>query len=110
MTDNERVWQARVEAWRTSGQTTAAFAKTGGFSASTLRNWLSRLGGAHPPRAPRHPRAPAPAAPQFVRVVPRPRVQDDALVVAVGEARITVRRGFPPALLREVVSALGEAR
>jgi hypothetical protein len=46
----------------------------------------------------------------MARVVPASARAEDAIVIAVGTARVAVRAGFDPALLRQVVRALGEAR
>jgi len=47
---------------------------------------------------------------RMVRVVPIAIGADDPIVVAIGAARVAVRRGFDPALLRDVVRALGDGR
>jgi hypothetical protein len=46
----------------------------------------------------------------MMRVVPSAARADDPIVVAIGGARVAVRAGFDPALLRQVVRALGEGR
>jgi hypothetical protein len=46
----------------------------------------------------------------MARLVPAPARAEDAIVIAVGTARIAVRAGFDPVLLRQVVAALGAAR
>lgn len=43
----------------------------------------------------------------MVRVVPVTGSTADALTVRIGAARVEVRSGFDPGLLRELVSALG---
>jgi lambda repressor-like predicted transcriptional regulator len=97
---NETVWRARVRAWEASGLSTAQFARRHGFSASTLRNWASRRK--------------RPAAPQFLRLVPKAPTVPPApattrpVVIEVGTARVLVTSGFDAALLRDVVRALGE--
>jgi|SRR5271170_3708157 hypothetical protein len=109
MTATQTKWSERVQAWRASGKTADEYASAFEFQASTLRYWASRL---------KTESAEKPAV--IARVVRR---QSRALVVergdagvqaevevAVGEARIIVRRGFDAELLRQVAAALGGAR
>jgi hypothetical protein len=109
MTATQTKWSERVQAWRASGKTADEYASAFEFQASTLRYWASRL---------KTESAEKPA--EIARVVRR---QSRALVVeggdagvqaevevAVGEARIIVRRGFDAELLRQVAAALGGAR
>ena len=105
MTENETKWSERVREWRASGQKAKAFAEGREFKASTLVYWASclrqgRIGDARPRK--RQSRV------RMARVVPKSRRPDDAIVVTVGVARVTVRPGFDGALLRQVVRALGE--
>lgn len=112
MTDTEKKWSERVSAWRASGETAEEFAETAGFEPTTLRYWASRLKSRKAAAAP----AAVPRPVAMARVV-RPgktahemeRSRDDLgqLVVAIGEARIVIGREFDPALLRDVVAALG---
>lgn len=106
MTPTAAKWSDRVRDWRASGKTAEEFAAGQNFEATTLRYWASRLKteGATKP------------APPMARVV---RVRSaqvghvgaaSELEVAVGGARIVVRRGFDAELLREVAAALGAAR
>jgi hypothetical protein len=109
MTATQTKWSERVQAWRASGKTAHEYASAFEFQASTLRYWASRL---------KTESAEKPAV--IARVVRR---KSRALVVergdagvqaevevAVGEARIIVRRGFDAELLRRVAAALGGAR
>ncbi len=86
-------WEARVQAWRASGQDASAFVVGKGFEASTLRWWASRLGRDEP-----------------LRIVPVVARSSSAargdVVVEVGDARVRVTPGFNGALLAEVVRAL----
>lgn len=86
-------WSKRVDAWRASGLTAAAFAGRGGFSERTLRYWAWRLG--------RDARA-------FVRVVRETPAAGAAasIVVELGDARVLVSAGFDRATLRDVVAVL----
>jgi hypothetical protein len=92
-------WEARVRAWRTSGQDASSFAAGKGYEASTLRWWSSRLGRAEEPV-------------RFVPVIaraPTSQAQGD-VVIEVGSARVRVTTGFDGALLAQVVRALGGER
>lgn len=92
----EAVWAERVRAWRESGETAEEFARSRGFAASTLHGWSSRLSRTERPR--------------FLRLVPKaPALTSSApeLVIEVGGARVRVAAGFDPALLAQVVRALG---
>jgi hypothetical protein len=91
-------WQERVQAWRTSGESARAFAEKRGYAPATLRYWSSRLGTAE--------------APRFLRLVPKAppataSASPSELVVEVGAARVRVAVGFDPALLADLVTALG---
>lgn len=94
----EQAWSERVRAWRASGQTAAEFAQGRGFAAATLTWWSSRLRqGTRPAFVQLVAKSAAPAPPP-------------ELVVEVGGARVRVAAGFDPALLADVVRALGAAR
>jgi hypothetical protein len=115
MRTTEARWAERVRDWRASGKTAEAFADGQQFEASTLRYWASRLKTAAPP-----PPAEAAASKKvaMARVVRRRRsrpvagrdVETAEIAIAIGDARITVSRGFDPELLRHVVAALGGGR
>lgn len=99
-TTNESLWAERVRAWRASGEPVAHFVRGRGYSASALRSWAQRLGPVEP-------------SPRFLRVVPsKPAPAPGALemVLEVGAVRVRVAPGFDPALLAEVVRALGGGR
>jgi hypothetical protein len=109
MTETETKWAGRVSEWRQSGKAAEEFAEGRGFEASTLRFWASRLKkvkaepGGNPPVV------------RLARVVRRSRLPlvdgaDAGVVVEVGRARVTVRRGFDPSVLREVLDALQGGR
>ena len=107
MTETEAKWSERVREWKASGRTAKEFAEGRDFKASTMVYWASCLrtgaGGARRTTK-REPRV------RMVRVLRSSPRAEDAIVVAVGAARVAVRAGFDPALLREVVRALGDAR
>ena len=100
-TTNDSLWAERVRAWRASGESVAHFVRGRGYSASALRSWAQRLGPAEP-------------SPRFLRVVPSkpaPAAGDGPeLVLEVGAVRVRVAPGFDPALLADVVRALGATR
>jgi hypothetical protein len=95
-------WAARVEAWRTSGQSAPVFCDGKGFSPGGLRYWASRLGKTGPGKDVR-----------LARVVRGPRVTERAetpILIEVGVARVGIRRGFDPEALRAVLEVLGGHR
>jgi hypothetical protein len=105
MTETQTKWTERVREWKASGRTAKEFAEGREFKASTLVYWASCLRRGSGDTA--QPRKRPAGRIRMVRVVaggPRP----DAIVVAVGGARVTVRPGFDPALLKQVVRALGD--
>jgi hypothetical protein len=107
MTETETKWSERVREWKSSGRTAKEFAEGRDFKASTLVYWASclRTGNGDAPRAKKRERHV-----RMVRVVPTTVRVEDTIVVAIGGARVAVRTGFDPALLRQVVRALGDAR
>ncbi len=107
MTETEAKWSERVREWKASGRTAKEFAEGREFKASTLVYWRSclRMGiGGSPGAKKRDPRI------RMVRVVPVSARAEEAIMVAIGPARVAVRTGFNPALLRQVVRALGDER
>jgi hypothetical protein len=122
MPTTQEKWAERVRAWRSSGKTAEEFASELDFEASTLRYWASRLkstaaSAAAAPTETAGKRSRTRPTAMIARVV-RQRTDDTARVegaaptleVVVGSARIAVRRGFEPEVLRQVVAALGGAR
>jgi hypothetical protein len=105
MTETEAKWAGRVAEWRQSGEGAEEFAEGRGFEGSTLRFWSSRL------KTKSGEATKAKPSVRLARVVRRvspatPGRDDAGIVVEVGLARITVRRGFDPAVLRDVVASL----
>ena len=94
-----------MKAWRRSGQTAPMFSQGKGFTPSALRYWATRL----EKLAGREP-SPVVAMARVVR--PSDGPIDDRMTLELGGSpvRITVRRGFDGALLREVIEALGAPR
>jgi len=109
VTENEARWAERVAEWRQSGKSAMVFAAGREFTASSLRYWATKLKSTARPPAPAFARIvrPGPVAGIEAR---RPPSENDGVEVIVGDARIVVRRGFDPVLIRELVSALGESR
>ncbi len=89
-------WAKRVQRWKQSGLTAAAFARREGLNAGTLAWWSSKLG-----RAQR-------AAPPVVEVVVPPRVETTLTVEMRGGARLTVPVGFDEDTLRRLLRLLEE--
>ena len=88
-----------------------------GISDSSLRWWEKQLAkreaSTPPPSLEASPAKPRTRSPSLARVVrPGEAITDEdaGIALVVGEISIAVRRGFDPALLREVVHALSEAR
>jgi hypothetical protein len=90
---NRQEQRAEVTAWRASGMTLAQFAKSRGYSRSSLEKWA---------RTVREERTAI--EPKFVRLEIAGQPE---LVVEVGTVRIRVGRGFDASLLRDIVTALG---
>jgi hypothetical protein len=102
MTATQAKWADRVLEWRSSGQSAEQYAEGREFKGSTLRYWASMIKRMEPGEAP----APAGRV-RMARVVVRKAPADPTIEVAVGAARVVVRAGFDPALLRQVIVALG---
>jgi len=105
MTETESKWAARVDEWRASGKSAQEFSQGKGFSAGGLRYWASRLGKARQEASTQQAR--------LARVVrsrkPTPAAETP-IVIEVGDARLGVRRGFDPGVLRAVLDVLGGGR
>ncbi len=90
-------WAKRVQRWKQSGLTAAAFARREGLNAGTLFWWSSKLG-----------RTVA-AAPPVVEVVVPPKVETTAFTVEMrGGARVTMPVGFDENTLRRLLRLLEE--
>ena len=109
MTETQAKWAVRVSEWRQSGKSAEEFAEGRGFEGSTLRYWSSRLKHGTDTVPPETPPV------RMARVVRRSKLAADAttkataeagIVVEVGAARVTVRRGFDRLLLRELIESL----
>jgi transposase len=96
-------WQRRVTQWKKSGLTAEVFAAQQGLHPGTLRWWSSAL---------RRPAAAPGAEIGFARLVaadaePSASAEPAALELVLPSGRIVrVRRGFDPALLRELLAVV----
>lgn len=105
-------WAELVDEWESKGGSARAFAEERGIAEASLRWWkheLSRRSRNEPARrspGPTPKREPQLAIAKVVREGERGAPAE--VVVVVGAARIVVRRGFDPGLLREVIRALQE--
>ena len=99
-------WKKRVTEWKSSGLTSAAFAARRGLNPRTLLWWSSTL------RRPAARDVRCAAEVGFARVVAvdgaaARSVEPAALELVLASGRVVrVRRGFDPAVLRELLSAL----
>jgi hypothetical protein len=90
--------EAEVKAWEASGQSKRLFAKSRGYSRSSLEQWIRDA-------------KTATVTPKFVRVEVAPEApRSTSLIVEIGGARIQVSAGFDESLLRRVIGALERAR
>jgi hypothetical protein len=106
-------WVARVAEWKASGERAETFSRRGGYAASTLRWWASRL---KRDMTTSSTSPPAPATVTLARVVrmstdkTAPAVTSRALVLEVLDAgvRIAVEPGADPTTLAMVLGVLRE--
>lgn len=102
MTETETKWAARVSEWRASGQTAKDFCEGKEFAAGGLRYWSSRLNRREPEKS----QVRSVRMARVIRTVhAMTRTVASMLVVELAGARIEVRRGFDPQLLRSIVDA-----
>lgn len=114
----EAVWAERIEEWGRSGQSATEFAEGKPFTSGTLTWAASQLRkGARERGKRREARAGAKRERRIriAEVVRRPSQPSKApvaesIVVEIGGAAISVRRGFDRTLLQDVVVALRGAR
>jgi len=110
-------WEARVVGWRRSGLTSEEFCKGRDFTAGGLRHWSYRVRqkeklaaaeqSAVAPKAQAKSRAPVRFARVSRDVATEPETTAGAVVIEVGGARVSVRRGFDAATLGAVLGVLG---
>ncbi|WP_240421794.1 IS66 family insertion sequence element accessory protein TnpA [Paenibacillus periandrae] len=99
-TNLQALWSERTIAYQASGQTMKAWCGEQNLTVHQLKYWLYK---AHKQQNP----APAQTTFRAVTVTP-PEPESDPLWVQIGPARIGVRSGFQPNLLREA-QRLGQA-
>lgn len=94
----QQIWAKRIVSYQESGQTMKAWCAKQGLPIHQLKYWLYKA---------QKPQISAPSAATFRRVsVTAPTMEPDPLWIQVGSVRISVRPGFEPQLLRDVVAAL----
>lgn len=94
----QAVWAKHIAAYQASGQTMKAWCTGQNLTVHQLKYWLYKAQKRQNQAPSTTFRAVAIAAPEPVR---------ESLWVQVGSARIGIRPGFEPQLLRDVVAALG---
>ena len=94
-----KLWQARVAAFRASGQSGAAWCAAHQIKEHQLWYWIRRFPIEHSPQT-------SPAGWIPVPIHESAEAAGYPLQVRVGQATIEVRPGFDPALLQQVVRTL----
>ena len=93
-------WEARVAAFRASGQSTTEWCANHDFKPSRLRYWLRKINPIDTPSV-------MPSQWMSVEIGNMdPGVQGNGLCVRVGHAVVEVQPGFDPLLLKNVVRTL----
>lgn len=94
----QQLWTKRIMSYQESGQTMKAWCAEQDLPIHQLKYWLYKA---------QKPQISVPATARFRRVdVTALTSEPDPLWIQVGSARISVRPGFEPQLLRDVVAAL----
>jgi hypothetical protein len=111
----EAIWAERIEEWGRSGQSATEFAEGKPYKGGTLAWAASQLRKRAPGKAKRHEGGSRPTRERKIRmaeVVGRPSKTAvvESVVLELGGAVISVRRGFDRTLLQDVVVALRGAR
>lgn len=108
------IWVERVSSWRASGERAEVFSRRGGYAASTLRWWASKL--KREMASPTPTPTPSPQV-QLARVVrtptatkPEPRVLGVVLEVVEAGVRISIEPGTDPATLAMVLAVVRGGR
>jgi len=94
----QEIWTKRIAAYQESGQTMKSWCAEQNLTVHRLKYWLYKA-------QRQHPRAASSATFRAVAIT-TPESENDRLWIQAGSARIAVRPGFDPQLLRDVVSAL----
>ncbi|TFE19390.1 IS66 family insertion sequence element accessory protein TnpA [Cohnella luojiensis] len=99
--DVRKKWEARVTAYRSSGEKATKWCKANQVDRRQLYTWMRRIDGAA---------ASISVVPETtwlnVKVAPEAETRSANLNVKLGSAVIEVHPGFNPVLLRDVVQAL----
>ena len=111
----EAIWAERIEAWERSGQSATEFAEGKPYTGGTLAWAASQLRKGAPGKSKRHEAGARPTRERKIRmaeVVRRPSKTSavESIVLEIGGAVISIRRGFDRAVLQDVVVALRGAR
>jgi hypothetical protein len=102
-------WWERVQAWKASGLSCAAFVKGKSFTAKVLRWWTWKLGSEGEAVSPKPARVIETTSPiEFIELV-TPTRDTSGLVVRVGRVEVELARGFDVDTLARVLDVL-EAR
>jgi hypothetical protein len=96
----QEIWAKRITVYQESGQTMKAWCAEQNLTVHQLKYWLYKA-------QRRQNLASVPATFRTVTVTAS-EPEKESLWVQVGSARIGVRPGFKPQLLRDVVAALGD--
>jgi hypothetical protein len=95
----QEIWTERIRAYQASGQTMKAWSEAHNVTLHQFKYWLYK--------AQKQERAAVTPTFRPVTVIRSAQTgHTDSLQIQVGAARIDVRPGFEPDLLREVVAAL----
>jgi hypothetical protein len=98
--DIQKKWEARVAAYRSSGEKATTWCQANQVDRRGLYTWMKRINGAAAPTS-------VSSTTTWLQVTPEPEAKISAgLSVKVGSAIIEVHPGFSPILLRDVVQAL----
>lgn len=96
-TNLQAIWSKRIAVYRASGQTMKVWCKEHNLTVHQLKYWLYKKQ--------RQPQAVSIPIFRSVAVTDLPGTTE-CLYVQMGGARIEIRHGFEPGLLRDVVTAL----
>lgn len=99
-TELRKEWEARVEAFKDSGQSTSAWCAAHDLKPHQLRSWLRKLHSTD---------ASTSMSSQWLSLEvgdPERSVWESAMLIKVGHATVEVKPGFDPTLLSDIVRTL----
>jgi hypothetical protein len=99
-----REWVSRIEEYRTSGLTMAAWCEAQGISIHQLKYWLKRMKRLSDSNQTNT--STTGWTPVTVTSSPENRKPEPGVVIRIGQASIEVANGFDPHLFRQVVQTL----